>query len=979
MEDKEFSLFQSLEPLVEGKWAGRIINLGVIPLLLLLSVALPPISLAERVLDAGYTTISRDVGGSVQDPDRTQMTFRPEGLSASLKARLVSVPRPDFLNKSVGGDLARAAEALPANLEMKSPLYRFMVKAKGSGPEDVNLIVPIPNDAEPYATLDLYHWTGEGWQWLPSRIIVEDDQIESDLPFAPNAVAVMQTRPLPPTVSAEMAANSVIPAEGPEALVEVNPWGLYVTDEGAIGGQLSWLGGTTNRQYIVLPTLSNEVDGIIRNDLTDNILVLEELQEKHIENIVNLVLQNGYPGIDIDYKKVDPNLKAEFVTFMTRLAERLGEHQKLLTVRVSIPTQIAEDRWDTGAYDWAALGQVVDGFKIPALADSDAFASGGQMDALLNWAVGEVDRYKIQLIISAASQDWVGDSMTPRPYGEMMQKLVGGVVVSEGKISLSPGETITLQVVQPQGFEGIKKDEATQVYWFNYVDEQGQKHTVRLENAESLAYKLEMVKQYNLRGIAVQDLLQPGNDDGIWSVLAKYMRALDFSVSNDFKLVWTVLDAAGEEVHQETTPLTEPTFAWTAPEAGEYQVTVAVSTDGEISTVSQSGSAQLALVVAEATPTPTPAPTPAATATPVPKSAATPTPKPVVATSGGPTTPTSFGYGIQAHFMYIPLDPIINSVKGMGFDWVKMQVPWKDFEAAKGAINWGELDRIVNGVSGSGLKILLSVVKAPNWARPANTDFSVEGPPANPQDFANFLSQLASRYKGKVQAYEVWNEQNLWYEWGGEPLDARRYVELLKVSYNAIKAADPNAIVVSGALTPAGDVPGKAIDDITYLEQMYQAGLKNYCDAVGAHPSGYNVPPDADWRTWSDPKARFRGPSDNRHHSWVFRGTMEGYRNVMVKYGDGNKKIWPTEFGWAVSSSPSPGYEYAADNTLQEQADFTVKAYQMGKNWGWVGVMFLWNLNFKVVAGGSEMAQWGIIDSSWRGLPVYNALATMAK
>jgi len=343
-----------------------------------------------------------------------------------------------------------------------------------------------------------------------------------------------------------------------------------------------------------------------------------------------------------------------------------------------------------------------------------------------------------------------------------------------------------------------------------------------------------------------------------------------------------------------------------------------------------------------------------------------------------------FDYGIQAHFINQDHMPIINAIKGLGFRWVKQQIEWKMFEPAKGKINWVEMDRLVNSCNAAGIKVLFSVVKAPQWARPGNTDLSVNGPPANPQDLADFVGALAERYKGRVQAYEIWNEQNLHYEWGNEPLDASRYVQLLAAAYKAIKAKDPGAIVVSGALTPCGDNPGKAIDDLVYLEQMYQAGLKNYCDAVGVHPSGYNVPPDADWRTWSDPTARFRGPSDNHHHSWVFRGTMEGSRNIMVKYGDAGKRLWPTEFGWASTEGmgvePNPGYEYAADNTEAEQAQFIVRAYQMAKNWGWVGPMFLWNLNYWPVSGAhDEKAKFGIVRGDWSPRPAYIALRDMPK
>jgi hypothetical protein len=253
------------------------------------------------------------------------------------------------------------------------------------------------------------------------------------------------------------------------------------------------------------------------------------------------------------------------------------------------------------------------------------------------------------------------------------------------------------------------------------------------------------------------------------------------------------------------------------------------------------------------------------------------------------------------------------------------------------------------------------------------------------QDYADFVGAMAARFKGRIWAYEIWNEQNLHYEWGNEPINAARYVEMLKLAYGAIKAQDPQANVISGAMTPTGVNDGHiAIDDMVYLEQMYQAGLKNYCDGVGVHPSGYNVPPDADWQTYTDPTAGFTGPFTNRHHSWSFRATMEGYRNIMVKYGDSAKRLWPTEFGWAsvhgLGVAPATNYEYAGDNTEQEQSDWVVRAYQIARDWGWVGPMFLWNLNFGPASGAAdEKAAFGILYPDWRPRPAYFALQAMPK
>jgi len=375
--------------------------------------------------------------------------------------------------------------------------------------------------------------------------------------------------------------------------------------------------------------------------------------------------------------------------------------------------------------------------------------------------------------------------------------------------------------------------------------------------------------------------------------------------------------------------------------------------------------------------TPTESSPPTATAPPSssPQPAATPTPLPPPPPAG--SVGASFAYGIQVDPAAEPAE-IFGHLKALGMEWVKFQVSWDETEPQQGIRNWDEWDRLIRAYHDAGFKILLSVVKAPDWARPAGTDLSQEGPPADPNTYAMFIGEMAQRYKGGVQAIEVWNEQNLAREGGGAPMPPAEYVALLSAAYGAIKTADPSIIVISGGPTPAGDVPGAAVDDINYLNAMYAAGLKGVSDAIGAHPSGYNCPASADWQTVTDPTAIFRGPSDNRHHSWCFRGTMEGYREAMVANDDADKLLWPTEFGWAVSDTPQTGYEYAADNTREEQAQWIVEAYQQAGAWGWVGPMFLWNLNYAVTRPGSEQAAFSILLPEGP-TPAYNALANISK
>ena len=160
-----------------------------------------------------------------------------------------------------------------------------------------------------------------------------------------------------------------------------------------------------------------------------------------------------------------------------------------------------------------------------------------------------------------------------------------------------------------------------------------------------------------------------------------------------------------------------------------------------------------------------------------------------------------------------------------------------------------------------------------------------------------------------------------------------------------------------------------AIDDVAYLQQMYAAGAKNCFDGVGAHPSGYNNPPDAKFG-YNNPAE----PSFKNHPSFFFRDTMERYRAVMVANGDAGKRVWPTEFGWASTGSPHRGYEYATQNTEQEQAEYIIRAYQMAKSWGWVGPMFLWNLDYNVTQPSTELAAFGIMGRAAQG-----ALGSMPK
>lgn len=344
-----------------------------------------------------------------------------------------------------------------------------------------------------------------------------------------------------------------------------------------------------------------------------------------------------------------------------------------------------------------------------------------------------------------------------------------------------------------------------------------------------------------------------------------------------------------------------------------------------------------------------------------------------------------FRYGIQAHILHRhEADRVMAATADMGLGWVKQQVEWRVFEPTQGAIRYFMLDQMVLSANEKGTGLLFSVTHAPDWARENGFDTSVDGPPADPQTMANFLKTIAERYCGSsLQAIEVWNEPNLAFEWGNRQPNAGEYMNLMAASYRAVKDACPSMAVVSAGLAPTGAELPLAIDDQLYMAQMLDANLLSSVDAIGAHPSGYNVPPTAAWQDAcsaidNDAVATFRGPCDSPHRSWSFRSTLEGYHQLLVDR-QSDKPIWVTEFGWAAGGSLEPGYEYANDNSFEEQAQWSVEAFQMMQEWEWVTGAFLWNLNFRYIDPNTERAQWSIISQDWQHQPALTALEEMQK
>jgi exo-beta-1,3-glucanase (GH17 family) len=105
-------------------------------------------------------------------------------------------------------------------------------------------------------------------------------------------------------------------------------------------------------------------------------------------------------------------------------------------------------------------------------------------------------------------------------------------------------------------------------------------------------------------------------------------------------------------------------------------------------------------------------------------------------------------------------------------------------------------------------------------------------------------------------------------------------------------------------------------------------------------------------------------------------------RDIMVKYGDSGKEIWFTEFGWPSSPNPYPEYAYAKNISEDDQARFLVRAFQIAREKGYVGVMAVWDLNYASSAEPDDRyakLAFSVLRRDWSPRPAYIALRDMPK
>jgi LysM repeat protein len=337
-----------------------------------------------------------------------------------------------------------------------------------------------------------------------------------------------------------------------------------------------------------------------------------------------------------------------------------------------------------------------------------------------------------------------------------------------------------------------------------------------------------------------------------------------------------------------------------------------------------------------------------------------------------------------------------SQIRELGAGWTKLTLYWSDLQPQPDQQNEAlltALENAINALNTAGIRVLLTVSRAPDWTRAtAPGTLAESGPPTDFSTVGTFFNNLAGLLKERVAAYEVWEQPNLKREWNGKPLNGASYVELLTVAYGAIKQADPAALVISAGLAPTGLNDGiNAVSDRVYLQQMYSAGVAEVSDAIGAQPDGAGNPPDSTCCTAS---VGVSGWFNDR--SFYFRDTLTDYRQIMVQNNDGGTLLWVTRFGWGASegvvndpTAVNPALGFVNFTSQIEQAQYVTRGFEIGRSLGYIGPMFLYNLDTcPALAQGStvtvgdvayEPCYFSLLDTSGNPRPVFAAVKAARK
>lgn len=299
---------------------------------------------------------------------------------------------------------------------------------------------------------------------------------------------------------------------------------------------------------------------------------------------------------------------------------------------------------------------------------------------------------------------------------------------------------------------------------------------------------------------------------------------------------------------------------------------------------------------------------------------------------GPPGTVPSVYFGMHVHRL-LESTPWPNVPFGAIRLW-DTGTTWKDLEPQKNDWHFDRLDRLVNLAAEHHVRVLLCFGKTPAWASSVHgandQDERVQtAPPANLEDWRHFVEKVATHYKGRIEAYEVWNEPN-WH--GFYTGDVHTMVEMTRIASETIHAVDSDALVVSPSAT--------TFDGLEWFESFLEQGGARYVNVIGYH---FYVTPDVPEQI-PVLAAEVRSRMARNHVNLPLWDTETGWsKPKLFSSADESSAFVARSLLLAWSAGVSRFYWYAWDNRNWVTLDLTTGddyritpaavAYQVMQNW----------------------------------------------
>ncbi len=840
----------------------------------------------------------------------------PGDLVGSFGAKLGALSLADLTPASRDAELRAAASNLPATLTPVSD--PIAIKTCSVDPKLATLRMSIPPGVEEGASLDLYGWDNKTrtWTWLGGERDVISREVVARVSHVPSLVVLMKAASLPPVLGVEVPPVSGDPAPIIEAIPpgvsEVYATGVYLGDVGNLAGDAGRLlrpVSVSGAPVKTIPVVRNwGMKGEVNRKLLRSMLAREADRVAHVDALLKLVVTNGFEGVQVDYRGVDTTQREAFSQFIELLAARLAAQGKTLIVTVPAPSLTgavgdaaeAMGVFDSPGYDLYRIGRAASLVQIDLSTAPEVWCTV-QLDSLVDWVAGRVNRYKLQVIVPTLSvQKDANGRVRLIGLEEALAELGGLQTVAP---IVAPGANVKLWWSGDVEPSDVHYDANSKFYSYSYIDARGIQQTVWLSTAASLKRTLERLSQHNIRGVTLRGLTQPGNDDGLLQVVSGLVRnelpsvsapdpalKVAFDSGTPFSLPFgqdpaeMIVRAPGGEGRYEIRSVFQSLRSVTL---GSSRVDVskdAPPAEGGARTDTASSAASVAGVADQQAPQ-----------------------------GAAPVLP-----GVNADLFELGghVNDLIHAaqMKSAGMTWARTEVRGDVLPSA-----------FIAEAKAKGLKVLVTAV----------------GDRSRVMDVAyrdQWVEHLARIAAAGADAIEVWSEPNYQAEWPVGQINGASYADLLKRAYFAIKQANPNTLVISAGLAQtsgvySGGCDADGCDELAFLRQMASENAQDYMDCVGIHyTSGFESP----------------SAVGTLHYTQYY----EPLRNAYYGAFNGAKPICFTALGYVTaegfSTSMPANYAFAAGTTLANHAAWLAEAAKLSKASGKVRLMIVWNVDSTV-------------------------------